>query len=118
MLEFKIPSSCLTVNKTIRMPSKVDKAVEAAIQGTQCTYSMFVIHALRWVLHELAEAREKFPAAARGSQSVNKTIRIPNNIVTGINRAIIGTGYTFSSFVICAVRLALEALKNQQTDSR
>ena len=53
MSNFKIPSTPPTVNKTIRFPSDVVESVEAAIQGKNCTFSAFVIAAVRAVLEDL-----------------------------------------------------------------
>ena len=43
--------------------------------------------------------------------TVNKTIRFPNNVVEEVEQAIKGKDCAFSSFVIAAVRAALEDLK-------
>lgn len=56
---FKIPKMPSTVNKTIRFPfpqSVVDQ-VEAALQGTDCNFSQFVIAAVRVALKNLEEDR-------------------------------------------------------------
>ena len=50
---FKIPSISSTTNKTIRFPNDVIEAVEKAIEGKQCTFSAFVIAAVRAALKEL-----------------------------------------------------------------
>lgn len=52
---FKIPSIPPTTNKTIRFPNDVIEQVERAIQGKDCTFSAFVIAAVRAALAELAE---------------------------------------------------------------
>ena len=57
MRKFKIPETPPTINKTIRFPSDVVSAVESAIQGKECTFSSFVIAAVRMALEEL-EAEE------------------------------------------------------------
>lgn len=53
MAKFKIPSTPPTVNKTIRFPSDVVDEVEHAIQGKECTFSAFVIAAVRAALDDL-----------------------------------------------------------------
>ena len=53
MANFKIPENPPTVNKTIRFPSNVVDQVESAIQGKNCTFSGFVIAAVRAALNEL-----------------------------------------------------------------
>lgn len=50
---FKIPSMPPTTNKTIRFPNDVIEQVERAIQGKDCTFSAFVIAAVRAALAEL-----------------------------------------------------------------
>ena len=58
MGKFEIPSIPPTVNKTIRFPSDVVDDVEQAIQGKNCTFSAFVIAAVRAALEALKEAEE------------------------------------------------------------
>ncbi len=53
MGKFKIPSIPPTINKTIRFPADVIEGVEAAIQEKDCTFSAFVIAAVRAALEEL-----------------------------------------------------------------
>lgn len=53
MGKFKIPNTPPTINKTIRFPSDVVEAVEEAIQGQDCTFSAFVIAAVRMALEDL-----------------------------------------------------------------
>ena len=52
-MKFKIPEIPPTVNKTIRFPSDIVEQVEAAIQGKECTFSAFVIAAVRMALENL-----------------------------------------------------------------
>ncbi len=59
MGKFKIPQTPPTVNKTIRFPSDVVQGVEAAIQGKECTFSAFVIAAVRSALEDLDTMEEK-----------------------------------------------------------
>ena len=53
MGKFKIPETPPTVNKTVRFPSDVVEKVEQVIQGKDCTFSGFVIAAVRAALEEL-----------------------------------------------------------------
>ena len=55
MGKFKIPEIPPTINKTIRFPGDVVQAVEQAIKGKECTFSAFVIEAVRAALEDLAE---------------------------------------------------------------
>ena len=50
MGKFKIPTTPSTTNKTIRFPNDVVEAVERAIKGKDCTFSAFVIAAVRAAL--------------------------------------------------------------------
>lgn len=58
MGRFQIPSTPPTINKTIRFPSDVVEEVEKAIQGKNCTFSAFVIAAVRAALEEVREEDE------------------------------------------------------------
>jgi hypothetical protein len=53
MGKFKIPATPPTVNKTIRFPTDVVEDVESAIKGKECTFSAFVIAAVRAALDDL-----------------------------------------------------------------
>ena len=57
MSNFKIPSIPPTTNKTIRFPNDVIENVEKAIRGKNCTFSAFVIAAVRIALEELNEKK-------------------------------------------------------------
>lgn len=50
---FKIPSIPPTTNKTIRFPNDIVERVEQAVQGKDCTFSAFVIAAVRAALDDL-----------------------------------------------------------------
>lgn len=60
--KFKIPSMPPTANKTIRFPEDVIARVEQAIQGKDCTFSAFVIAAVRSVLDDLDAQPPDFPS--------------------------------------------------------
>lgn len=53
MGKFKIPTTPPTTNKTIRFPNDVVENVEKAIKGKDCTFSAFVIAAVRAALEDL-----------------------------------------------------------------
>lgn len=55
MAKFEIPIQPPTVNKTIRFPNDVVQLVEEAIQGKDCTFSAFVIAAVRSALQDLED---------------------------------------------------------------
>ena len=55
MGKFKIPNDPPTINKTIRFPSDVVEGVEKAIVGKNCTFSAFVIAAVRAALDDLED---------------------------------------------------------------
>lgn len=55
MGNFKIPTTPPTTNKTIRFPNDVVDAVEKAIKGKECTFSAFVIAAVRAALEDIAK---------------------------------------------------------------
>ena len=53
MGKFKIPTTPPTTNKTIRFPNDVVEEVEQIIQGKDCTFSAFVIEAVRVAIENL-----------------------------------------------------------------
>ncbi len=55
MGKFKIPSIPPTTNKTIRFPNDVVEQIEKVIQGKDCTFSAFVIAAVKSALEELED---------------------------------------------------------------
>lgn len=55
MKKFKIPAAPQSTSKTIRFPDDVIAEVEQAIQGTNCTFSAFVVEAVRVALENLKE---------------------------------------------------------------
>ena len=58
MKQFRIPSLPPTANKSIRFPNNVIEEVEQAIKGTDCTFSAFVVEAVRVALENLKEEPE------------------------------------------------------------
>ena len=51
MKKFKIPQIPQTTSKSIRFPNDVIDEVESVLVGTDCTFSAFVVEAVR-VAHE------------------------------------------------------------------
>ncbi len=58
MKKFKIPSIPPTTNKCIRFPNDIIDEVEEAIQGKNCTFTAFVVEAVRVALENLREETE------------------------------------------------------------
>ena len=58
MKKFKIPSVPPTTNKSIRFPNDIIENVEKAICGKECTFSAFVVEAVRVALENLEETEE------------------------------------------------------------
>ncbi|MFR8229157.1 MAG: YlcI/YnfO family protein [Anaeromassilibacillus sp.] len=59
MKRFQIPSIPSTTNKSIRFPDNLIEQVEEEIKGTNCTFSAFVVEAVRVVLEQTQEAKPK-----------------------------------------------------------
>lgn len=59
MKKFKIPSTPLTTNKSIRFPNDIIEKVEDAIRGKDCTFTAFVVEAVRIALENLEEDEEE-----------------------------------------------------------
>lgn len=55
MAKFKIPVIPSTTNKCIRFPNNLIEEIESAIEGKSCTFSAFVLEAVRVALSELSE---------------------------------------------------------------
>lgn len=55
MAKFRIPKIPSSTNKSVRFPNDMIDEVEAAIRGTDCTFSAFVVSAVRWALDNLRE---------------------------------------------------------------
>jgi hypothetical protein len=56
--KFKIPVIPQTTSKCIRFPNNIIESVEAAINGKDCTFTAFVIEAVRVALKNLEERPE------------------------------------------------------------
>ena len=59
MRKLKIPKVPSSTNKTIRFPDDIIAEVETAIQGTGCSFSAFVVEAVRVALDNLREDAEQ-----------------------------------------------------------
>ena len=57
MKKFKIPSIPPTTNKCIRFPNDIIDNVENAIKGKNCTFTAFVIEAVKVALENLEEEK-------------------------------------------------------------
>lgn len=55
MGNFKIPNIPMTTQKAIRFPNDLIERVEKTIRGRDCTFSAFVVEAVRNALDELEE---------------------------------------------------------------
>ena len=53
MKKFKIPSIPPTTNKCIRFPNDIISRVENAIEGKNCTFTAFVVEAVRVALDNI-----------------------------------------------------------------
>lgn len=58
MGKFRIPKIPPTTNKSVRFLNDLIDAVEEAIRGKDCTFSAFVVEAVRVALENLAEEPE------------------------------------------------------------
>jgi hypothetical protein len=58
MKKFKIPVTPSSTNKCIRFPDNVIEDVEKAITGKDCSFSAFVIEAVRVALENLEDDDE------------------------------------------------------------
>ena len=54
-MKFSIPSVPPTTNKSVRFPNDIIEKVEAAICGKDCTFSAFVVEAVRVALENLQD---------------------------------------------------------------
>ena len=55
MEKFKIPVVPSTTNKSIRFPNNVIADVEKAIKGKECTFTAFVVEAVRVAVKNLED---------------------------------------------------------------
>ena len=57
--KFQLPKIPGTTQKNIRFPNDIIEAVEAAVRGTNVSFSAFVIEATRVALEDLKETDEE-----------------------------------------------------------
>lgn len=50
-------------------------------------------------------------------QTTTKSIRFPNDVIEEVEEALVGTDCTFSAFVVEAVKVALENLKEDEENN-
>ena len=55
MKKFKIPSIPPTTNKCIRFPNDIIDKVEETIEGKNCTFTAFVVEAVRGALENIED---------------------------------------------------------------
>ena len=58
MKKFKIPTVPQTTSKCIRFPNDIIEDVEKAIEGKNCSFSAFVIEAVRVALETIEEENQ------------------------------------------------------------
>ncbi|WP_298025082.1 YlcI/YnfO family protein [uncultured Dysosmobacter sp.] len=58
-MAFKIPKPPSSTNKSIRFSNNMIQEVEAAIRGQDCTFSAFVVAAVRAALDDLKEQEKQ-----------------------------------------------------------
>lgn len=58
MATFKIPKIPPTTSKSVRFPNDIIEQIEEAIRGKDCTFSAFVVEAVRVALASLEEDGE------------------------------------------------------------
>lgn len=55
MKKFQIPKSPRSTTKSVRFPNDIIEEVETAIRGKDCTFTAFVVEAVRVALENLKE---------------------------------------------------------------
>lgn len=69
MRRFDIPKTPVSSTKSIRFPNDLIEQVEQAIRGTDCTFSAFVVEAVRWALEDIDDQKQD----KEGDASCSKT---------------------------------------------
>lgn len=59
MAKFRIPKIPPTTSKSVRFPNDMIEQIEEAIRGKDCTFSAFVVEAVRVALASLEEEEEE-----------------------------------------------------------
>ena len=62
MVKFKNPTVPQTTSKSIRFPNDLIEAVEQHIQGKDCTFTAFVVEAVRVAVATLEEDTAQTPS--------------------------------------------------------
>ncbi len=57
MKKFQIPSIPPTTNKCIRFPNNIIEGIEKAIEGKNCTFTAFVVEAVKVALENIEESK-------------------------------------------------------------
>lgn len=60
-MAFKIPKPPSSTNKSIRFSNNMIQEIEDAIRGQDCTFSAFVVAAVRAALDDLKEQEKQKP---------------------------------------------------------
>lgn len=58
-MAFKIPKPPSSTNKSVRFSNDMIQEIENAIRGTDCTFSAFVVAAVRAALDDLKEQEQQ-----------------------------------------------------------
>ena len=58
MAKFQIPVIPPTTSKSIRFPNDIIAGVEKAIEGRECTFTAFIVEAVRVALKDLEESEK------------------------------------------------------------
>jgi hypothetical protein len=61
VVKFKIPVIPRTTTKSIRFPNNLIEEIDLAIMGTDCTFTAFVVEAVRVALANLEESEYSSP---------------------------------------------------------
>lgn len=65
MQRFQIPKVPRTETKSVRFPVDIIEQVETAIRGKDCTFTAFVVEAVRVALENLREEEEESDESGR-----------------------------------------------------
>lgn len=57
--KFKLPAVYQTTNKTVRWPNDIIEDIKELTKGTNCSFSAFVIEAVRVAIENLKEENEE-----------------------------------------------------------
>ena len=68
VIHFKVPEIPPTTNKTVRFPIDVVEEVEHVIKGRDCTFTAFVVAAVRSALEQVKADEAHHQPAARNTK--------------------------------------------------